>query len=225
MIRKATSFFASLIFLVVFNIIFFWVGGFNHTVAVWIAYGMVHLTYLMFIATPLFTPHTKHFVELGAPVSMLSFASFIINFIISLIVFIVKPQGFKFVLIMYIIIFAIYLVLFFFLLSVNDHTASMERRRKNEISYIQTYASRIKLLIGKLPDDSVNKKIEEAYDILHSSPTKTVEAAKTIETTIVMKIGELEGAVINKEPETAKKLATEIIYLTEERTRILQLNY
>lgn len=148
-----------------------------------------------------------------------------INFIISLIVFIVKPQGFKFVLIMYIIIFAIYLVLFFFLLSVNDHTASMERRRKNEISYIQTYASRIKLLIGKLPDDSVNKKIEEAYDILHSSPTKTVEAAKTIETTIVMKIGELEGAVINKEPETAKKLATEIIYLTEERTRILQLNY
>lgn len=41
-----------LIFLVVFNTVFFVAGGFDHPASVWVSYGFIHFSYLMVIITP-----------------------------------------------------------------------------------------------------------------------------------------------------------------------------
>ena len=113
---KKTKLFAtlsSLIFLIAFNAVFFIVGGTDHPVSVWLAYGMVHLSYLLLIATPLFGSRDKNAFETSAPVGILSGAHFALEFVIALIVFLVAPDGYKFVLVLYIILLAIYLALFF----------------------------------------------------------------------------------------------------------------
>lgn len=41
-----------LIFLAVFNTVFFVVGGTEHPASVWIAYGFIHFSYIMVLVTP-----------------------------------------------------------------------------------------------------------------------------------------------------------------------------
>jgi hypothetical protein len=225
---KKTRLFAtlsSLIFLIAFNAVFFIVGGTDHPVSVWLAYGMVHLSYLLLIATPLFGSRDKNAFETSAPVGILSGAHFALEFVIALIVFLVAPDGYKFVLVLYIILLAIYLALFFSMLSVNQHTEASEKRQRQEVFFIRNYASRVQMLLNKLPDAQVNKKIEKAYDELHASPTRSNPQAAAIEGAIVLKIGELELAVRENRAEDAERFATDLLYLVEERNRLIQIQY
>ena len=41
-----------LVFLAVFNTVFFVVGGTNHPASVWAAYGFIHFSYIMVLVTP-----------------------------------------------------------------------------------------------------------------------------------------------------------------------------
>ena len=41
-----------LVFLAVFNTVFFVAGGTDHTASVWISYGFIHFAYLMVLVTP-----------------------------------------------------------------------------------------------------------------------------------------------------------------------------
>ena len=222
---KIFGYIVPLIFLIAFNAVFFIVGGKDHPVSVWMAYGMIHFTYIMIVLTPAFTKKGKHAFEVGAPVAALSFANFVLHFIIAMIVFMVAPEGHKFVLVMYIILLAIYFTLFFSMMSVNAHTEASAARQASEISYIRSSASRVKMLIGRAPNANLNKMIERLYDNLHASPTRTNSAAAMIESSIVLKIGELETAVRTADAEKANATVNELIYLVEERNRLIQINY
>ena len=222
---KVFGYIAPLFFLIAFNAVFFIVGGTNHPASVWMAYGMIHFSYIMIVLTPSFTQKGKHALEVGAPVAALSFANFALHFVLGLIIFFIAPEGYKFVLVMYIILLAIYFMLFFSLMSVNAHTEASAARQAGEISYIRSSASRVKMLIGRAPNASLNKLIERLYDNLHASPTRTNSAATMVESSIVMKIGELESAVRMSDAVKADAVVNELLYLVEERNRLIQINY
>ena len=216
---------SALIFLIAFNAVFFIVGGTDHPESVWIAYGVIHFSYIMTVITPLLVKKGKTSFEAGAPLAMLSTANFVIQFIIGIIVFLVAPDEYKFVLVMYIILFAIYFIMFFSIMSVKAHTEASAARQTREISYIRNAASRVKMLIGRTSDPALDKQIERLYDNLHSSPTRSNAAVATVETTIVLKVGELETAVRSSENDKAIAISTELMYLIDERNRLIQINY
>ena len=222
---KIFGYIVPLFFLAAFNAVFFIVGGAEHPVSVWMAYGVIHFSYIMTVATPFFAYKGKHAMEAGAPVAMLSFANFALHFVLGLIVFLIAPTGYKFLLVLYIILFAIYFVLLFSLMSANAHTEASEKRQAAEISYIRNSASRVKMLIGRASNSGLNKQIEKVYDNLHASPTRTNAAAASIESAIVLKVGELETAVRAADEEKVGAIATELVYLIDERNRLIQINY
>ena len=216
----------SLLFLVAFNAIFFILGDTEKfTTAVWIAYGMINGSYLILVASPWLVGRDKFRMENSVTLIMLSSVHFALEFLISLIVILVKPEGYKGLLVLYIILLAVYFILLFTLASFNSHTSASEARQRAEVFYIRNQASRVQMLIGKLSDSTANRKIEQAYDNLHASPTRSSAQAASVEREIAMKVGDLEHAVRENEIENATKLATELSYLVEERTRILQIGY
>lgn len=222
---KIFGYIAPLIFLIAFNAIFFIVGGTDHPVSVWMAYGVIHFSYLMTVFTPFFVKSGKNAFETGAPLATLSLANFIIHFLLGLLIFLISPEGHTFVLVMYIILLAIYFILFFSLMSVNAHTDASAARQASEVSYIKSAASRVKMLIGRTPDTALNKQIERVYDNLHSSPTRSNAAVASLESTIVIKVGELESAIRTSDTATANAIVNELLYLIDERTRLIQINY
>ena len=42
-----------LVFLIVFNVVFFVAGGTDHPASVWISYGFIHFSYIMLLITPI----------------------------------------------------------------------------------------------------------------------------------------------------------------------------
>lgn len=222
---KISGIIARLLFLVAFNAIFFLVAGFEHPASVWIAYAMIHVSYLMLVLTPLFIKGGKTVLETGGPLVILSSINFGVHFVVGLIFMIVSAEGYTFEIVLYIILWLAYLVPFFVLMAANAHTEASSARQAKEVFFIKNQASKLKMLIGRIADPELNKLLETASDNMHASPSRSGGVAQAVESSITMKVCEVEMAVIEQRVDDAKKSCRELTYLIEERKRVLSLNY
>ena len=213
-----------LIFLVVFNTVFFVAGGTYHTASVWISYGFIHFAYLMVLVTPFLIRKSSSAAVFGFSLYSISSTYFLIEFVVGLIFIFMKSESCKASLIVQVIVAGIYAVLLLSHLIANEHTADSVERHEEEVAYIKTASSRVKALIGKTNDKKANKEIEKAYDTLHSSPSKTVATVRSIESNVMNKVAELEGAVSDQDTATIITTAGEIVALMEERNRKIRLS-
>lgn len=209
-----------LVFLLVFNVVFFVVGGTEHSVSVWMSYGFIHFAYLMVLLTPFLTRKGSSSSYLfGLTIASVSTTYFLVEFVVGLVFIFINPESFKAPLVVQIIIAGIYLVILLINMMANETTADNLQKQKDEIAFIKNASSRIKGLLDKLDDKKANKAIEQVYDLIHSSPTKSCVAAQGCETDIMNKIAQLEDYVSSKDKDSAVKIAGEITSLIEERNR------
>lgn len=214
-----------LVFLIVFNTVFFVAGGTSHVPSVWIAYGFIHFSYFMVLATPFLIRKSSSSAVFGFSLYTISSIYFFVEFIVGVIFILMKLDSYKVSLAVQIIIASVYAVLLLSHLLANEYTADSVERHEAEVAYIKDAASKVKLLIGKMSDKKANKEIEKVYDALHSSPTKSDSAVRDIEISIKSKIEELENAVSDQNPQKVKTDASAIISLVQERNQKLrQLN-
>lgn len=213
-----------LIFLVVFNTVFFVAGGTDHTASVWISYGFIHFAYLMVLVTPFLIRKSSSAAVFGFSLYSISSTYFLLEFVVGLIFIFMKSESYKASLIVQVIVAGIYAVLLLSHLIANEHTADSVERHEEEVAYIKTASSRVKALIGKANDKKANKEIEKAYDTLHSSPSKTVATVRSIESNVMNKVAELEGAVSDQDTAAIITTAGEIVALMEERNRKIRLS-
>ena len=213
-----------LIFLAVFNTVFFVVGGTEHTASVWISYGFIHFAYLMVLVTPFLIRKSSSAAVFGFPLYSISSTYFLLEFVVGLIFIFMKSESYKAALIVQVIIAGIYAILLLSHLIANEHTADSVERHEEEVAYIKAASSRIKALIGKAKDKKANKEIEKTYDTLHSSPSKTVATVRSIESNVMNKVTELESAVSDQDTATIIAISGEIVSLMEERNRKIRLS-
>lgn len=213
-----------LVFLIVFNTVFFVAGGFEHPASVWLSYGFIHFAYLMVIATPFLIRKSSSAAVFGFSLYSISSTYFLIEFAVGLIFIFLRQESVKAALIVQVIIVGIYAVILISHLLANESTADSIERREEEVSYIKTAASRVKALIGKLDNKKANKEVEKVYDLLHSSPTRTISSAHSLEMEIKNKISELEGAVAAKDNDVVITLSGELLQTIEERNRKIRLS-
>lgn len=213
-----------LIFLAVFNTIFFAAGGTDHTASVWISYGFIHFAYLMVLVTPFLIRKSSSAAVFGFSLYSISSTYFLLEFVVGLIFIFMKSESYKASLIVQVIVAGIYAVLLLSHLIANEHTADSVERHEEEVAYIKTASSLVKALIGKANDKKANKEIEKAYDTIHSSPSKTVATVRSIESNVMNKVAELEGAVSDQDTAKIITIAGEIVALMEERNRKIRLS-
>lgn len=211
-----------LVFLAVFNTVFFVAGGKDHVASVWISYGFIHFAYLMVIATPLLIRKSSSSSIFGFSVYSVSSTYFLVEFITGLIFIFVKDESYKASLIVQIIIAGIYAIILISHLLANESTADSIEQHEEEVAYIKQAASEVKLLIDKSDSKKVNKKIEKVYDALHSSPTKSNFSVKIIEQTILGKIDELKNAVNSGDENLIVSKTKELLSDIEERNSRLR---
>lgn len=212
------------IFLIVFNTVFFVLGGTNHPASVWMSYGFIHFSYVMVLITPFLIRKSSSAAVFGFSLYSISATYFIVEFIAGLIFILLRSETIKIALTVQIIIAGIYCVILISNLIANEHTADAVERKEDEVAFIKISSSRIKMLIGQTNDKKASKAIEQAYDLLHSSPTKSTNAVRDIEETVIQKISLLEVAVKAKNNSTIIALSGEIVELMSERNRKIRLN-
>lgn len=208
-----------LAFLVVFNTVFFVATRTPHPASVWLSYGFIHFSYMMVLLTPFFIRNGSRSSVFGFSLYSISAAYFFVEFITGLVFICLEQNIIKNALIVQIILAGLYATILLSHLIANESTADAVKHHEEEVAYIKQAAARVKPLVGSLSSKMANKKIEKAYDLLHSSPTKSFSSVKPLEESIFNKIEELEDSVKSGDEADALTKAEELIALTEERNR------
>lgn len=220
MSKKSILFFLlDLVFLAVFNTIFFVAGGTDHPASVWISYGFIHFAYLMVIATPILTRKSSSAVVFGLSLYTISTVYFFVEFLVGLIFILIGSEAYEATLIIQVLIAAVYAVILIVYLIANESTADSLQRQEEEVAYLKNAASKVKLLMDKASDRKANREVEKVYDMLHSSPSRSTESAKAVERQISNAINLLADAVEADDAAEIISVAGEILAKIEDRNR------
>ncbi len=162
-----------LIFLALFNVLFFVLGGVEHITSVWMSFAFIHFAYFMLILTPLLIRKGKSSAVFGFSLYSISSVYFFIALITGVIFILVSPESYKAALLVQLVIAGLYGVLLISNMIANEHTADAEETRQNQIAYVKDASSKLKVLLGSVNDKEAKKKVESIYDAIHSSPIKS----------------------------------------------------
>lgn len=181
------------VFVIVFLVFFFTLSGTENSTAVWIAFGAILLSYAALICTPLMVRKGNASTDYRRPLFVASLAYFNLSFIIGLIVMIARPEQHKATILTYVALFGIYAIFLLINLLSNEHTADQEAKREEELKYVKESSARLKLIMGNVKDKMLFKKIEEAYDLISTSPAKSSLSVKPFEDSILQEITDIEN--------------------------------
>ncbi len=121
----------ALIFLVLFNVLFFVIGGAHQPKASWISYGFIHAAYFCLLATPLFGKAGKGLTVLTATLYLLATIYFFIELVIGVVIILIAPQGIAWPLAIQAVLLALFLILQLTGALANDATVrSIQEQKK-----------------------------------------------------------------------------------------------
>lgn len=211
-----------LVFLILFNVVFFVASGTDHPASVWISYGFIHFAYLMFLVTPFLVRKSTSTAVLGFPLYSISSSYFIAAFVVGLIFVFIHPESYKLALIVQVIIAGIYAVMLISHMIANESTADSIKRHEMELRYVRDASSQLKGIMDSLSDEALRKKVEKLYDLLHSSPAKSNNSVRDYELTVLDLIDTLEGNINRNDFAAAETTINKIKCNANERNRRLK---
>lgn len=213
----------NLIFLVIFNVVFFVISGTGHPVSVWISYGFIHLAYIMLLITPKLIRKSSSSSVFGFSLYSISSTYFLVEFIIGVIFIFAKPESYKVSLVVQIIAFGFYAAMLISHMIANEYTADNIERHELELQYVKNCSAQIKGIMNQVEDKNIKKKVEKAYDTLHSSPVRSNNTARDYELTVMDLIEVLEQNIERNDLIAASTTLDKILKNADERNRRVRL--
>ena len=212
-----------LIFLVIFNVVFFVISGTEHPASVWISYGFIHLAYIMLLITPKLIRKSSSSSVFGFSLYSISSTYFLVEFIIGVIFIFAKPESYKVSLVVQIITFGIYAAMIISHIIANEYTADNIERHELELQYVKNCSAQLKGIMNQVEDKIIKKKVEKAYDTLHSSPVRSNNTARDYELTVMDLIEVLEQNIERNDLIAASTTLDKILKNADERNRRVRL--
>lgn len=212
-----------LIFLVIFNVVFFVISGTEHPASVWISYGFIHLAYIMLLITPKLIRKSSSSSVFGFSLYSISSTYFLVEFIIGVIFIFAKPESYKVSLVVQIITFGIYVAMLISHMIANEYTADNIERHELELQYVKNCSAQLKGIMNQVEDKNIKKKVEKAYDTLHSSPVRSNNTARDYELTVMDLIEVLEQNIERNDLIAASTTLDKILKNADERNRRVRL--
>ena len=213
-----------LVFLLVFNTVFFVAGGTDHNVSVWISYGFIHLSYLLLIITPFLIRKSSSAAVFGFSLYSISSTYFLLEFIVGVIFCLINMESYKPALIVQVIIAGFYAIMLISHLIANESTADSIEKHEIELKYVKDCSARILHLVDMVSDKKTRKKVEAVYDMIHGSPVKSNNSVRQIELDVIDQIDLLEAAVDSEDSDRITAVCKKITRLADERNRQLKYN-
>jgi hypothetical protein len=182
------------IFVIVFNVVVFMIFQ-TFTVTFWVAYGFIHVAYLMAVISSYVRPKGRSSAVLGYPLASISWTYFLVEFVLGTMFLIFKDASFKISFIPQFVLFGIYVSLFISNILANRATSDEERQGSQNNLYIKQAASEVNLMMNQAADAALRKKLERIYDSLMGSQIRSNPALRDIENKIMINIGNLRESV------------------------------
>ena len=214
--------FLDLVFLVVFNMVFFIAGGIYHPASVWISYGFIHFAYMMLLATSFFIRKSSNAVIFRFSLYAISSMYFFVAFIVGIVFVIMHPESYRASLIIQVVIAGGDAIILLSNMLANENTAESIERHEVELQYVKRSSAMLKGIMDMTDNKTLKKNIEKAYDLLHSSQVKSDNSVYDYEVMVMDLIETLENNVSKNDDEAANAVLEKIIKNANERNRRLR---
>jgi hypothetical protein len=213
----------NLIFLIIFNAVFFMAGGTAHNASVWTSYGFIHFAYFMLLLTPFLIRRGKSAAVFGFSLYSISAVYFLIEFITGIIFILVSPESITAAFLVQLCIAGLYGIVLVANMIANEHTADAQEKRQVQIAYIKDASAKLKGLLENISDKEVKKKVERVYDTIYSSPVKSHPDLAQMESQILQSINELEREAATNNNERIITIANALLPAINERNNLLRV--
>ncbi|MBK9355058.1 MAG: hypothetical protein IPN09_14165 [Bacteroidetes bacterium] len=177
----------------------------------------------MLLITPFLVRKGSTSADYGRPLFVITTSYFFLALIIGVVFIILSPEIYTVALLVQITIAAIFAVLLLTNLIANEHTADNVERHEVELKYVKESSSKLDALLKQISDNTIRKKIEKAYDLIHSSQVKSSYNVKLVEQDVIDEIDNLEKALKQNNFENIQLIVDKICNLANERNRQLKL--
>ena len=213
------------IFLIIFNTLFFMLGGTEHKASVWMSYVFIHFAYLMLILTPMLVRKGKSRAVFGFSLYSISTGYFLLQLVTGIVFMLIALDSINVPLMVQLCLAGLYGILLIVNMIANERTAEAEEKRQRQVSYIKDSAIRLKGVLDKVQDKNAKKRVEKLYDALYSSPVKSHPELAQVENHIMHSISELERAAYGGNKDAVIALADSALGAVNERNmRLRTLN-
>jgi hypothetical protein len=213
----------ALIFLIVFNILFFILGGSERNESVWISYGFIHFAYFMLLLTPKLIRGGKNVAVFGFSLYSISSVYFLIGLLTGIVFILISPDDYKIALLVQLIILGLYGIMLISHMIANEHTANAEEKRQCQIAYVKDASAKLKNLLENISDKESKKKVERVFDAIYSSPVKSHPNLAEMENSIIISINELNDVISVGNKESIISLANTLLSAVNERNMRLKI--
>lgn len=211
-----------LVFLIVFNIVFFVSSGKQHEISVWISYGFIHFAYLILLVTTFLAKKSSNIAVLRLPLYFISTVYFIAEFVVGLVFIFGSSVSYETNLIVQVIIIGSYAVMLILHMVANERTVESIERHERELRYVKKSSSKLKGIMNSVSDKQLQKKIEKIYDLIHSSPVKSDNSVCDYEMSVLKLINILEENISKNDAFAAETTIKKIEHNACERNRRLK---
>ncbi|MDF2854631.1 MAG: hypothetical protein K0Q87_482 [Neobacillus sp.] len=211
------------IFLIIFNALFYVLSGIEHSVSVWMSYGFIHFAYFMLILIPLLLRKGKSVAVFGFSLYSISSIYFLVEFVTGIMFILNAPESYSSALLVQLIIAGLYGFMLISHMIANEHTANVEEERHYQIAYVKAASIKLKGLLESVSDKETKKKVERVYDAVYSSPVKSHPNLAQLENRMLQDINELENAISRGSNENIFSLSNSLLSAANERNMLLRM--
>lgn len=171
----------SLVFLILFNVCFFLLGGTEHNLSVWISYGFIHLAYLFVLLTPLMTRANRGEAILSGSLWLRTVTYFFLELTVGLVFIFIHPESIVWPVLVQGTMFAVFLVLLLMSVLANDATRASLAKQQKECFYIYSLAESVRSDALTVQDPALRKQLMNCYESLECTPIESCPQAKGAE--------------------------------------------
>lgn len=212
----------TLVFPVIFNILFFSIAGTDHPASVWISYIFIHISYFTLPIIPFLIQRYGARTDLVQPLYLISSVYFGIELVVGILFIYLRQENINPAFIIQVILTGMFAAVFISNLIANNSTHDSLIKHEAEVNYIKEISSRVYVLIDYMQDKEANRDIERTYDLLHSSPAKSNPDVFTLEQRALDLVAQLETAVHAQQCDRVHEINKQLKSTIEERNRQLR---
>lgn len=215
----------TLVFLVVFNTLFFLLSGTNNPTSVWVSYAYIHVAYFTILFLPVLKTKGDASYYLSSVLYGQAITYFILELIAGVVFIIYRMESPVWSLVVQTALWLIFVVLILGNAWANQATAQSLEKRKQDIDAYQSMRMSLKRLMAKTDKPELKRLIADCSDKLEASASRQTQESEKIDIEIEQAIASLRQSITGDDVEESTSLARQLAGLIEERKTILKYSH
>ncbi|WP_304248847.1 hypothetical protein [Parabacteroides gordonii] len=227
----------TLVFLVVFNTLFFLLSGTDNPTSVWVSYAYIHVAYFTILFLPVLKTKGDASYYLSSVLYGQAITYFLLELIAGVVFIIYRMESPVWSLVVQTALWLIFVVLILGNAWANQATAQSLEKRKQDIDTYQsmrmslkrlmakTDKPELKRLMAKTDKPELKRLIADCSDKLEASSSRQTQESEKIDIEIEQAIASLRQSITGDDVEESTSLARQLAGLIEERKTILKYSH